>query len=44
MAGCEGDGWHKIGSNCKVLVENRVIVQCLILDSHSNWTNASIKR
>lgn len=40
---CEGDGWHKIG-NHKVLVENRVIVQCLAMDSHGNWTNVHIKR
>lgn len=41
---CTGDGWHKVGTNCKVLVENRVIVKCFILDSHGNWTTAYIKR
>lgn len=41
---CAGDGWHKVGGNCKVLVENRVIVRCLMLDNHGNWTIAHIKR
>ena len=42
--GCIGDGWHRIGTNCKVLVENRVIVNCHILDGHGNWTTAHIRR
>lgn len=42
--GCIGDGWHKIGTNCKVLVENRVIVKTMKLDGHGNWTHADIKR
>lgn len=41
---CTGDGWHKVGGNCKVLVEDRVITQCLILDSQGTWTTAHIRR
>lgn len=41
---CVGDGWHKVGTNCKVLVENRIIVQCMVLDGHGNWTFAHIKK
>ena len=41
---CVGDGWHRIGTNCKVLVEDRVIVQCLCLDNHGNWTTCHVKR
>lgn len=41
--GCFGDGWHKVG-NCKVLVQNRVIVQCLCPTSRGEWTNVHIKR
>ena len=42
--GCIGDGWHKVGTNCKVLVENRVIVQCMIRYSDSDWMPACIER
>ena len=42
--GCIGDGWHKVGTNCKVLVEDRVITWCLILDHRQQWTTAHIKR
>lgn len=42
--GCVGDGWHRVGTNCKVLVENRVIVQCLIRDLNGNWKDAYVKR
>lgn len=41
---CIGDGWHKVGTNCKVLVEDRVIVRCLALDHHGNWTTVHVKR
>lgn len=42
--GCVGDGWHRVGTNCKVLVEDRVITWCLILDHRGQWTTACIKR
>lgn len=41
--GCIGDGWHKVG-NCKVLVEDRVIVQCLKQDPSGNWICCHIKK
>lgn len=43
MSGCKGDGWHKVG-NCRVYVENYVIVITQKLDRHGEWTMASIKR
>ena len=42
--GCVGDGWHMVGTNCRVLVQDRVITCCQKLDRHGNWTYASIKR
>ena len=42
--GCIGDGWHKVGSNAKVYVKDRVIVQCLILDHNGEWKTAFIKK
>ena len=41
---CIGDGWHRIGTNCKVLVEDRVIVRCLVLDRDGTWKTAHIER
>lgn len=40
---CAGDGWHKVG-NCKVLVENRVIVKCLRQNTAGEWIPCQIKR
>ena len=43
MMGCVGDGWHRVG-NCKVLVQNRVIVECLAPDNHGSWKTVHVKR
>ena len=40
---CIGDGWHKVG-DCRVLVENRVIVKCLMQNETGNWTPHHIVR
>ena len=40
---CTGDGWHKVG-NCKVLVKDRVIIQCMKQDSSGTWINCHIKK
>ena len=41
--GCIGDGWHKVG-DARVLVSNRVIVECLMQDGDGNWTPHHILR
>ena len=41
---CKGDGWHRIGTNVKVFVNNRVITECLILDENGEWSFANIRR
>lgn len=41
--GCNGDGWHKVG-DAKVLVRNRVIIECLMQDCDGNWTPHRILR
>lgn len=40
---CIGDGWHKVG-NCKVFVENRIIVRCIKQDNYGNWIPCYIKK
>ena len=40
---CIGDGWHKVG-DAKVLVKNRVIVECLMQNETGNWTTHDIIR
>lgn len=42
--GCIGDGWHRVGTNCKVRVENRVIVECLKHDLDGTWKPSYIER
>lgn len=41
--GCIGDGWHKVG-DARVLVSDRVIVECLMQDAYGNWTPHHILR
>ena len=41
---CKGDGWHKVGTGCKVRVENRVIVEVLRTDLDGNWIPSYITR
>lgn len=41
---CVGDGWHKVGTNCRVYVKDRVIVIAQKLGRHGEWTMASIRR
>lgn len=41
---CAGDGWHKVGTNCKVYVKDRIIVECLVLDHEGNWKPGHVKR
>lgn len=40
---CVGDGWHRVGSNCKVLVQDRIIVECLKLVD-GEWKPTTIVR
>lgn len=40
---CTGDGWHKVG-DARVLVRNRVIVECLMEDENGDWTPHRILR
>ena len=41
--GCVGDGWHRVGTNCKVFVNDRVITECLKLVD-GEWQFATIRR
>lgn len=43
MMQCKGDGWHKAG-DARVLVRNRVIVECLMQDGSGEWTPHRILR
>lgn len=40
--GCVGDGWHRVGTNCRVLVQDRVITYCQKLGRNGEWTYATI--
>ena len=40
---CAGDGWHTVG-DARVLVRDRVIVECLMQDGNGNWTPHHIMR
>jgi len=40
---CTGDGWHKV-NNLKVLVQDRVIVDCMKQDPNGNWIQTYIQR
>ena len=41
---CTGDGWHLVGGNCRVLVQDREITYCQTIGRRGEWTYASIKR
>lgn len=41
---CVGDGWHRIGTNCRVLVQDRVITYCQKLGNNGEWKQATIRR
>ena len=41
---CKGDGWHKVGGNCKVRVENGIIVETLRKELDGTWIQSYIKR
>lgn len=41
---CVGDGWHMVGTNCRVLVQDRVITYVQVIGRRGEWTSASIKR
>ena len=40
---CKGDGWHRVGDS-RVLVRNRVIVECLMENAEGDWTPHHIVR
>lgn len=41
---CIGDGWHRVGTNCRVLVQDRVITYVQVIGRRGEWTYASIKK
>jgi len=42
--GCIGDGWHRVGTNCRVLVQNRVITYAQTIGRNGEWRFASVKK
>lgn len=40
---CIGDGWHRVGTNCKVHVNNRVIDEVLVLRD-GEWVTGCIEK